>query len=164
MTPPAVALYDWIRKGFTFNGRSSRSDFWWTRLFLFSTNLVLIFVFMSAIGPDGLAALEAWAEAVSAGDVAARSTLPIEWDEIAAPGRFVFVFGVVVAILTFVPDIALSWRRFQDMNVPGWLHLIFLMGGAFWLGAGLMELVLFIRRGMRGPNRFGPDPTNRDFS
>ena len=161
MTPPNVAIVEWVRRAFDFRGRSSRSDYWWTRGLVFIVNLTLLMVFVSALGPEGAEAIQDWTDQVLAGDAEARATLPLDWDALSEGGRFSLVFLIVFALLTFIPDLSLSWRRFHDMNLPGWIHLIFVFLGAYLPILTLAELIWFVRGGTPGPNRFGADPVER---
>ncbi|MGB6230103.1 MAG: DUF805 domain-containing protein [Litorimonas sp.] len=161
MTPPRIALYDWIRRGFDFRGRSSRSDYWWTRLLVFTVNLFWLYLFVGSLGAEGAQALSDWLGLVSQGDVAAQSRFPLSLDDMSSLAKFSLVFLVVFALLTFVPDLALSWRRFHDMNLPGWLHLFFVVANGFVPLLALVEFVWFVRPGTPGDNKYGPDPTLR---
>jgi uncharacterized membrane protein YhaH (DUF805 family) len=161
VTPPNVAIVEWIRRAFDFRGRSSRSDYWWVQGLTFSVTLVLTLTFMEALGPDGVAAVEDWANRVIAGDADAQALFPLEWSSIGQVGRFAFVFLMVFLLLTFIPSLSLAWRRFQDMNLPGWIHLIFAFAGLYVPLVGLVEAVWFIRPGTVGPNRYGGDPVRR---
>jgi uncharacterized membrane protein YhaH (DUF805 family) len=59
----------------------------------------------------------------------------------------------VFNLLIFLPGLALSIRRFHDINRTGWWVLITLTGvGVFLL------LYWACNKGTHGPNRYGPDP------
>ncbi len=152
MTPPNVAIYNWIRCGFDFRGRSSRSDYWWTRLLVLSVNMVLLFMFASSIGPDGSEALLDWLASGSA-DLAELDMGPMP-----SLAKFSLTFVLIFGVLTFIPDLSIAWRRFHDLNKPGWLHLIFFFASGFVPLVALTEYVWFSFPGTPGPNRFGPDP------
>jgi len=152
MTPPNVAIYNWIRQGFDFRGRSSRSDYWWTRLLVFSVNLVLLTLFMTSVGPDGTEALLDWLAAGSA------DFEQLDMDPLPSLAKFSLTFAVIFGLLTLIPDLSIAWRRFHDLNKPGWLHLIFFFASAFAPLVVLAEYVWFLFPGTPGPNRFGPDP------
>ena len=85
------------------------------------------------------------------------------------------------AMFTFLPQIAVSWRRMHDTGRPGWFNLlpaiplvpilsgvgragasidrsvVFVLIGVFLL-LTIMLLVWLIRPSQPGPNRFGPMP------
>lgn len=155
MTPPNIAVYNWIRQGFDFSGRASRSDFWWPRLFVFTINLVLMFVFATGLGAERTAQILEWlASQPTSFEGSGLGNLP-------SMSLFAVVFMVVFGLLTFIPDLALAWRRFHDMGRPGWLHLIFMIAGAFFVFAAFVEFFWFALPGTRGPNAYGPDPLDR---
>ena len=54
------------------------------------------------------------------------------WDD----GEDIGVFSSILVIVFLIPHIALTCRRFHDINKTGWLQLIFiipLIGLIFWL-------------------------------
>ena len=77
------------------------------------------------------------------------------------------LFGEVVFLIFFVPFVIcqyfLTAQRLRDMNVTGWLALLWIpigmadegLGGALSLAA---FLILATVPGTKGPNRYGPDP------
>lgn len=155
MTPPNIAIYDWIHRAFDFRGRSSRSDYWWPFLLMLTVQMVLIFLFLSAIGPEAsqqlLEQLQARPNDLTALDVGPLPSL----------AKFALTAGGVVALLTFVPNLSVAWRRYHDLGRPGWLHLIFMVMGLVLPAASLAELVWFAFPGTRGPNRYGPAGRDR---
>ncbi|MGB3455711.1 MAG: DUF805 domain-containing protein [Litorimonas sp.] len=156
MTPPNVAIYNWIRQGLDFKGRSSRSDYWWPRVMVLTVNLVLLFVFTAGLGPEKSQVLIDWL---------ASNPTTLEGLEEVGPlpsmSLFALVFVIVFGLFTLIPDIAVAWRRFQDMDRPGWLHIVFLVLGAFVPFVALVEYGWFAVPGTDGENRYGPDPTQR---
>lgn len=155
MTPPNVALYNWIHQAFDFRGRSTRADYWWTRLFVFIVYFALLYTFVAGLGPDKAELLLEW-----------LATQPQSLDDfdigpLPSLSKFALTAGIVFAILTLIPDISISWRRFQDMGKPGWLHILFLVAGTLIPFSSLIQLVWFIFPGTRGANRYGPDKLSR---
>lgn len=153
MTPPNVAIYNWIRQAFDFQTRSTRSDYWWPRLLIITVNVVLLFMFLSAIGPERTEILLNWLSSGS-NDLA---ELDMDMASLPSLAKFSLTTAVVIGVLTFIPDLSIAWRRFQDLGRPGWFHLIFLVLGFFVPFVTLAELVWFAFPGTSGPNRFGPD-------
>ena len=155
MTPPNVAVYNWIRQGFDFDGRASRSDYWWPRVFVFTINLVLLFVFTAGLTLEQTTELMDW--------LAPRplSFETLNMGPLSSMSVFALVFGTVFGVLTFIPDLSLSWRRFHDLGRPGWLHLTFLIAGAFFALIAFVEFIWFALPGTTGENRYGPDPLDR---
>lgn len=156
MTPINVALYNWIRQAFDFRSRSTRSDYWWTRLFIFIVYFVLLYMFVGGLGEEKAMVLVDW-----------LSTQPQNFDDydvgpLPSLSTFALTAMVVFAVLTFIPDLSISWRRFQDMGKPGWFHILFMFLGVFIPFAGVAQLIWFVFPGTRGPNRYGPDKLNND--
>ena len=152
MTPFNVAIVNWVRRAFDFRGRATRSDYWWPRLLVFVVNLVLLSVFLAGGGLDWLVALIEWMESDSTdfGD--------LDLPPLSRLSTFAATFLVVFGLATFIPDISIAFRRFHDMGKPGWLHIIFMIGGAFVNVLTVVELIWFAFPGERGSNRYGPDP------
>ncbi|MEM7728475.1 MAG: DUF805 domain-containing protein [Pseudomonadota bacterium] len=155
MTPPNIAIYNWIRQAFDFRSRASRSDFWWPRLFVFVINLVLLFVFFSGLGPERT---QAMLEVLASGDITVEA---LGLEDLPPMSLFALVFAIVFGLMTFIPDLSVAWRRFHDMGRPGWLHLVFLLAGSFIVFATIVEHAWLAMPGNPGPNRFGPDPRDR---
>lgn len=118
-----------------FSGRASRSEYWQFQLL----NFIVMFVasFLAAFG-SGL-----------------------------GPSSATFMFGVVLGVfwilISAVPNIAVTVRRFHDHNVSGWWYPGRLLLGLIpYVGilAILFLLITMARAGSWGPNRFGPDPVN----
>lgn len=155
MTPPNVALYDWIRRGFDFRGRSSRSAYWWPRLFVFGVNLALLLMFFSPLQPEQVTALMEWLSSSQ------PQLADLDMGPLPSLSLFALVSLVVFGLATFFPDLSISWRRFHDLGQPGWLHLIFFGISAFLPFAMIAEYIWFARAGTDGPNRYGDDPLKR---
>ncbi|GLQ21250.1 hypothetical protein GCM10007854_22050 [Algimonas porphyrae] len=155
MIPANIALHEWIRRAFIFKGRSTRSHYWWPFLLSFCVQLILMLLIISTMGADNVNALLAWASSQPT-DFSGLEIAPL-----SSPAKFFLVFLAVFSLLTFVPNISLSWRRYQDMGLPGAIHLVFLFTGPFLQFIWLMELVWFAFPGTRGPNRYGPDRVRR---
>jgi uncharacterized membrane protein YhaH (DUF805 family) len=63
---------------------------------------------------------------------------------------------VLAALVVFIPaSIAAQVRRWHDRDVTGWACLISVIP---YIG-GIIVLIYMCMRGTKGPNRFGPDPT-----
>ena len=65
------------------------------------------------------------------------------------------ILAFIVFLALIIPGLAVTIRRFHDLDKSGWWMLIGLVPiiGSIWL---LIECGLL--RGTEGPNRFGPDP------
>ena len=154
MTPFNVAIVRWVRGAFRFGGRSSRSEYWWPRLLVFGVNAVCVATILNSLDP---AQLQTLVEALQS-DPTEPLKLDVGYADLSSPARFAFVFAIVFSVLTFIPNLAVSWRRFHDLGRPGWFHLLFLfLGGSMPLIA-LAEYVWLAFPGTDGTNRFGADP------
>jgi len=116
-----------------FEGRSTRSEFWWVFLVWWVSALILV-ILLFGVGMN----------------FNTEELNPFGW--IMALLFLVFYFG------TLIPGIALRVRRFHDQDLSGWLYLLRLIP---YMG-GLVILVFMVIEGKRGPNRFGPDPLGAD--
>ena len=117
-----------------FSGRSGRAEYWMFQLLQF---IVMIFCFLLIIfgaGERGLAGL-----------------LGNGWGTTSTIG---VAFIVAWAVLTFIPNIAVTVRRFHDQDLEGWLILFNLIP---YLGQ-FVVFVFMCLPGTTGDNKFGPDP------
>lgn len=128
----------------TFSGRASRSEYWWFALFYVLVAFVLGTLFilfaggMSMMGPGGNAS--------------------------AGMGIFGIIISIVAAVFflgMLLPTIALSVRRYHDINLSGWWYLaVFLVSlvPVLSLVGTVAFFVVGLIKGTDGPNKFGPDP------
>lgn len=65
--------------------------------------------------------------------------------------------GYGLAVL--IPSIAVAIRRLHDIGKSGWMYLLVILPiiGPIWL------IILFVREGELGDNKFGPNPKNENF-
>jgi uncharacterized membrane protein YhaH (DUF805 family) len=112
----------------TFGGRARRSEYWWWMLFVAVGNAVM--------GGSGLGV---WGFSLG----------PAQTSE----GGLAAVF----ALLTFIPTLAVTWRRLHDTDRSGAWFFIQLVPviGTIWL------FVLAVQDGTWGVNRFGGSPKGR---
>lgn len=87
----------------TFTGRASRSEYWWTVLFL-----VLVWLIPTLLFGPGL---------VIAG-MAAVQREPVVDDGSRLLSAALVIVGLLVAV-TVVPSLAILWRRLHDAGFPG---------------------------------------------
>ena len=133
------ALGLFFRRYFDFQGRSSRSEYWWVQLFIWIVILGM---------------------AIIAGFMGLNADNPFETGSSPIVG-ILLVFGIIFILAIFIPSIALSVRRFHDLGQTGWFVLIFTIGNIIpvisWLFA-IGQIAWFSLRGTVGPNRYGHDP------
>ena len=70
------------------------------------------------------------------------------------PNENVVVFGYIMALLLFIPGIAVTVRRLHDINKSGWFIFISLIP----ILGSIIVLVMTIEKGTLGKNRFGEYP------
>lgn len=63
------------------------------------------------------------------------------------------LFVHLVILVHILPVLAVTARRLHDLNWSGWFALLNLVPVL-----GFVVLLLVLPRGVRGPNRYGPDP------
>jgi uncharacterized membrane protein YhaH (DUF805 family) len=121
----------------TFDGRASRSEFWWFYLFVVLAGLVFyvpIFVLTligTASGDDG-------------GAVAGILTV--------LTVAFWVVWGILLIAL-YIPLLAVGCRRLHDRGMSGWLQLL------YFVPCGSIVLIVFwALEGTAGDNMYGPRP------
>lgn len=123
-----------------FEGRSSRSEYWWTMLFY----LIVLIVF-------GLLA------AVMAGFMGHID----DAGNFTDTGMYFFTPLILFGLAGVIPMFALTIRRFHDLNQTGWLVLVFnLLGAIPFIGFlfSIGQIIWFCMRGTVGTNDWGPDP------
>ncbi len=155
---PVASIFRVFRRSFDFSGRSSRSETWWYVLFV-------------AVLTVGTVWLDRWLGS-----------------PITKLGTGAIRLSVAVAL--FIPTLSVATRRFHDVGLSGyWILLYWLVGvaqrstllinrglggkpdNALAIGVALvgwaavaLVLVILALPGVRGPNRYGPDPLDRtDF-
>lgn len=125
----------------SFQGRASRSEFWWFYLFMVIVNFVLSSIYFIGI-------LTSPKVETSPGVYEITSLSPLA------------IIGIVVLIIwglaTIIPVISVSVRRLHDTDRSGWwwwLNLLLICA----IGP-IILLVFYILPGTPGPNRFGEGP------
>ncbi len=125
-----------LKRYFDFSGRSRRLEFWMFFPLQFVPLLCLAFWIFRILVTIGMNGDNGHAIEDAAGSI----------------GTAIACFGLFLAAL-FIPTLALQVRRFHDQGMSGWFVLLNLIP----LG-GFVVLALMCRDGMRGDNRYGPDP------
>lgn len=117
-----------------FEGRSRRMEDWMYQVFTMMVYLVCGMIMLAGLP---------WSE--------------MDTNPDSAPGP-VFWVGLGMTVLwyafTFVPDIAVTVRRFHDQDQSGWMYAIRFIP---YIGMLVVMVFMFID-GQRFTNRFGPDP------
>jgi uncharacterized membrane protein YhaH (DUF805 family) len=121
------AISSVLGKYATFSGRAPRSEYWWFVVFQILVNIATGVLDTALFGALSL---------LTVGEIDAFTPLT-----------------TLATLALLIPSIAVSVRRFHDMDRSGWWLLLVLTG----IGA-IVVFFWFMVRGTRGPNRFGPDP------
>jgi uncharacterized membrane protein YhaH (DUF805 family) len=119
----------------TFDGRATRSEFWWFYLFMALAILV-------AYVPLLLVTVAA--------SVSSNGTVS------GAMGILMGLFGILlfaVSIALYIPFLAVGCRRLHDRGQSGWLQLLLLVPCA-----NVVLLVFWLLEGTPGDNVYGPKP------
>ena len=124
-----------LHKYATFDGRASRSEFWWFYLF---TALVTVVLYVIAIFFGILAGVTG--DGLISGLLGVMSL----FSNLA-------MFAVSIALL--IPLLAAGCRRLHDRGQSGWLQLLLIVPCG-----GIVLIVFWVLEGMPGPNAYGPPP------
>jgi uncharacterized membrane protein YhaH (DUF805 family) len=125
-------MFDWWKKVIfknyaNFSGRARRAEFWY---FSLVNTLFIILLYIVSIA------------SIFSG------TLIIPF--------LAFIFCIVVALVTFIPRLAVIVRRLHDINKSGWNYFMVLIP----LAGPIILLVWLFTDGDRCDNNYGPDPKN----
>jgi len=126
----------------SFQGRASRSEFWWFYLFMIIANVVIAIPYYIGL-------------AQSAGSM---TTDPMTGEMTGGSLSGLAIFGIILlaiwGLATIIPIISVSVRRLHDGGRSGWwwwLNLLCFIGP-------IIVLIFYILPGTPGPNRFGEGP------
>jgi len=131
----AIGLF--YRNYVNFEGRATRSEYWWVFLMqlIVYVGVITAMVMMVAGGQS----------------------------EDPSPAFIALVIALVIfALINFLPGLSLAVRRFHDLDQTGWLVLVFMLAGMVIPGAGLAQMIWFAVSGTQGPIKYGPDPLAYD--
>lgn len=124
----------------TFQGRASRSEYWWFGLALMLFIIAASVVFFAINGITGGFDTDAG---------------------VGVLGGIVLIAAAIGYLALIVPAIAVTVRRFHDKDLSGWWVLAgFVLGAVPVIGflASIAMIVVTVLKGTTGGNRFGPDP------
>lgn len=137
-----------FKRYFDFSGRSRRMEFW-----MFMLLIIIVYAVLAVI--------------VFGTGSAARNLATMDpADTMGIYGVLFSGMGILFAIwwlVTIIPTIAVSVRRFHDRDMSGWWYLGVIVGSLLpFIGVliSLAYLVFMALPGTPGPNRFGEDPKN----
>ncbi|WP_296648589.1 DUF805 domain-containing protein [Rhodoluna sp.] len=116
------AIKSYFKKYATFNGRASRSEFWFVVLFT-----ALVSMAISIIAPGHTQMMGNW-------DVQQNSPLSSLW-----------------SLATFVPSLAITWRRLHDVNKSGAWFFFVLLPIVGWI----LLLIQLVKDSDAAANQYG---------
>ena len=124
-----------ISKFGTFDGRATRSEFWWFYLFAILVGFIgyvpiLMLTLIGASSNDG---------AISSIFTILTVIFWIAW--------------LIVVIALYIPLLAVGCRRLHDRGQSGWLQLLLLVPCG-----NIVLLVFWVMEGTPGDNAYGPKP------
>lgn len=124
-----------INKFATFDGRATRSEFWWFYLFAALVGFIgyvpiLLLTIIGASSNDG---------AISSIFTILTVIFWIVW--------------LIVVIALYIPLLAVGSRRLHDRGQSGWLQLLYLVPCG-----NIVLIVFFVMEGTPGDNAYGPKP------
>lgn len=135
-----MSFTDAVRKCFknyaTFDGRASRSEFWWFYLFSVIVAVVgyvpfLILLLIGSAASDGSAL------------AAIFLTLMVIW----------VIVWVLAELALVIPQLAVGCRRLHDRGMSGWMQLLLLVPCG-----NIVLIVFWALEGSPADNAYGPRP------
>ena len=124
-----------IGKFTTFDGRATRSEFWWFYLFILLVGLVgyIPIFLLTLIG------------AASDGDPGVVGGI------FSILSVIFWILWIIVVIALYIPLLAVGSRRLHDRGQSGWLQLLLLVPCG-----NIVLIVLWALEGTPGDNAYGP--------
>lgn len=120
-----------VKKYADFNGRASRSEFWWYTL----ANIIVSYAWSFIIG---------WITGASV--------------MMGANGDFHFnalsLLSYIPTVALLLPTLAVSARRLHDIGKSGWWYLLSFVCCV----GGLILIYFWAKEGDKGSNEYGPEP------
>jgi uncharacterized membrane protein YhaH (DUF805 family) len=128
----------------TFQGRASRSEFWWWYLF---TAIVSFIVFIPVIP---------WYTDLINTSISADGAA-VALPALSGLATFGLILSTIWSLVILLPTIAVAVRRLHDTNKSGWWLLLWFLSCCFGIGA-IILIIFWILPSTPGPNRFGEGP------
>ena len=114
-----------FKKYITIKGRAPRSEYWWFQA-MFAPLFLFVVIMSEAENLESSSELIIW----------------------------FYLLCFVIVILSLIPIITVTIRRFHDTNKSGWYFLL----GFIPLVGSLIVTVMMIPEGTKGKNKYGPNP------
>jgi uncharacterized membrane protein YhaH (DUF805 family) len=130
------AVRSCLSKYATFDGRATRSEFWWFYLF----TLIVSFVVL----------LPGYILMIAGAAASSDSSSPgvVFW-----LGLVLIIIGALASLALYIPFLAVGCRRLHDRGQSGWLQLLLLVPYG-----NIVLLVFWVMEGTPGDNAYGPKP------
>jgi uncharacterized membrane protein YhaH (DUF805 family) len=129
----------------TFQGRASRSEFWWWYLF---TSIVSMIVFIPVIP---------WYNDLINSSLNQAGDAVMVMPPITGLATVGLVLSTIWSLAILIPTIAVGARRLHDSNKSAWLWLLWFLSCCFGIGS-IILIILWILPSTPGPNRYGEGP------
>lgn len=107
-------------KGYVnFTGRSTRAEFWWMRLWSSIIFIIWLILFIIALASDS--SLISKVDKYSQPNVQGIENCKLLTELLSAPFTIIVVMlGILLALAMFLPNIALTIRRYRDAGTVTW--------------------------------------------
>ncbi|MFM1965434.1 MAG: hypothetical protein RL134_1159 [Actinomycetota bacterium] len=129
----------------TFQGRASRSEFWWWYLF---TAIISLIVFIPA--------MPWYIDFINAANSQTGNAVMV-LPPVTGLAAFGLILSTVWSLAVLIPTIAVAVRRLHDTNKSGWWMLLWFLSCCFGIGA-IILIIFWVMASTPGPNRFGEGP------
>lgn len=121
----------------TFDGRASRTEFWWFYLFIVIVSFVVVL-------PGYVLMLVGAATATNDSTPGAVFWL----------GLVLLIIGSLAMLALYIPQLAVGCRRLHDRGQSGWFQLLLLVPCG-----NIVLLIFWVMEGTPGDNAYGSKPT-----
>lgn len=130
----------------TFQGRASRSEFWWWYLFTVIVSTILL-----------IPAMPWYADLITSSTSTGPGDSTTAVPALTGLATVGLALSTVWSLAILLPTIAVAARRLHDTNKSAWWLLIWFLSCCFGIGA-IILIILWILPGTPGPNRYGDGP------
>lgn len=120
----------------TFDGRASRTEFWWFYLFIVIVSFVVLL-------PGYVLTLVGAATATNDSTPGAVLWL----------GLVLLIIGLLAMLALYIPQLAVGCRRLHDRGQSGWFQLLLLVPCG-----NIVLLIFWVMEGTPGDNAYGSKP------
>lgn len=137
-------------KTWSLRGRARRKEYWYFVLFNLLINIGAYILFLSIFGLP----MEEYMNAMAEDPYNAFGNALILY------GSVTYLLSFVVSLIFLIPGICVTVRRLHDTGRSGWWYFISFVP----LIGGITMLVFMLLDGNVGPNKYGEDPRQGDYT